>query len=78
MNYDILPQRLEDEPLLDPLLDRTFGLDRHGKTVYRLREGIAPVADLCFSAVEEQGSLLASLRFWPMASSGGVGVPQSE
>lgn len=66
MNYDILPQRLEDEPLLDPLLDRTFGLDRHGKTVYRLREGIAPVADLCFSAVEEQGSLLASLRFWPI------------
>lgn len=66
MQYQILPQRPDDAPLLDPLLDRTFGRDRHGKTVYRLREGIAPVPELCFSAVHEDGSLLASLRFWPI------------
>ncbi|MEX0922172.1 MAG: N-acetyltransferase [Rhodovibrionaceae bacterium] len=66
MNYQIVPQRLDDEPLLDPLLDRTFGRDRHGKTVYRLREGVAPIPELSFSAVHEDGSLLASLRFWPI------------
>lgn len=66
MWYHIVPQKPEHEPLLDPLLDRTFGLDRHGKTVYRLREGIAPLPELCFSAVHDDGSLLASLRFWPI------------
>lgn len=66
MWYQILPQRAEDDALLEPLLDRTFGRDRHGKTVYRLREGVAPIPELCFSAVHEDGSLLASLRFWPI------------
>ena len=66
MWYQILPQRPDDDPLLEPLLDRTFGYDRLGKTVYRLREGVAPVPELCFSAVHEDGSLLASLRFWPI------------
>ena len=66
MWYQILPQRADDEALLEPLLDRTFGQDRHGKTVYRLREGIAPIPELSFSAVHEDGSLLASLRFWPI------------
>jgi predicted N-acetyltransferase YhbS len=66
MNYKILPERPGDAALLPGLLDRTFGQDRKAKTVYRLREGIAPVAALCFSAVDMQERLLASLRYWPV------------
>ena len=64
--YDIRPQQPHDLALLDPLLDRTFGPDRRALTVYRLREGVAPVPELCFGAVDRHGKLLASLRFWPI------------
>lgn len=66
MIFDILPERPQDAPLIDPLLERTFGPERKARTVYRLREGIAPLPGLCFSAVDETGALLASLRFWPV------------
>ena len=66
MTYEILAERPHDDALIPALLDRTFGPDRHAKTVYRLREGLAPVPELCFSAVDEAGDLLASLRFWPI------------
>ena len=65
-SYDIRPQQPDDLTLLDPLLDRTFGPDRRALTVYRLREGVAPVPELCFGAVDRHGKLLASLRFWPV------------
>jgi predicted N-acetyltransferase YhbS len=66
MHYDIVSERHDDHDLIEPLLDRTFGFARHNKTVYRLREGIAPDARLCFVAVAADGGLLASLRFWPI------------
>lgn len=66
MDYQILPERPDDAALIEPLLDRAFGFDRKGRTVYRLREALPPVASLRFSAVHPDGSLLASLRFWPI------------
>lgn len=66
IRFHILPERPEDAALIEPLLDRSFGPERKEKTVYRLREGIAPAADLCFVAVDDDGRLLASLRFWPV------------
>ena len=66
MNYKILHQRSGDDSLIEPLLDRCFGFDRHHKTVYRLREGIAPIAELSFAAAASDDGLLGSLRFWPI------------
>ncbi len=66
MKFTIVPERPDDAALLEPLLDRTFGFDRKQKTVYRLRDGVQPVAGLCFSAIASDGGLLASLRFWPV------------
>ena len=66
MNYKILHQRSGDGSLIEPLLDRCFGFDRHHKTVYRLREGLAPIAELSFVAVASDDGLLGSLRFWPI------------
>lgn len=66
MTYHIIAERPQDAVLLDPLLDRTFGSDRHGKTVYRLREALPPVPGLAFSAIGAAEELLGSLRFWPI------------
>ncbi|MGF1611678.1 MAG: GNAT family N-acetyltransferase [Kiloniellales bacterium] len=66
MTFTIVPERPQDAALIDPLLDRTFGPERRARTVYRLREGIAPLPALSFSAIDEKSRLLASLRFWPI------------
>lgn len=66
MDYQILHERPEDSHLIDPLLDRTFGPVRWTKTVYRLREGVPPIAALGFVAAGEAGNLLASIRYWPI------------
>jgi predicted N-acetyltransferase YhbS len=66
MDFEILPQRPQDPDPFDSLLDRAFGPERLSKTVYRLREGIAALPDLRFVAVDQGGTLLASLRFWPV------------
>ncbi len=64
MNYKILRERPADDSLIEPLLDRCFGFDRHHKTVYRLREGLAPMGNLSFVALAHDDGLLGSLRFW--------------
>jgi predicted N-acetyltransferase YhbS len=66
IEFRILPQRPQDPAHFDALLDRTFGTDRLGKTVYRLRDGIADLEALRFVAVDADERLLASLRFWPI------------
>ena len=70
MTFTIVPERPDDAALIAPLLDRTFGFDRTRKTVYRLREGVAPVAGLSFSAVAEDGGFLGSIRYWPIEIAG--------
>lgn len=71
MTFEILPERPIDAALIEALLDRTFGFNRERRTVYRLREGVVPVAALSFCAVEADGSLLGSIRFWPIAVASG-------
>ena len=78
MTFTIVPERPQDAALIDPLLDRTFGPDREARTVYRLRDGIAPLPALSFSAIDgasdHRGGLLASLRFWPILIEGASAI----
>jgi predicted N-acetyltransferase YhbS len=62
---NITPEMPEDAGDIERLLDLAFGSDRAGKTVYRLREGVAPVAELS-TVIREGGVLKGSLRFWPV------------
>jgi predicted N-acetyltransferase YhbS len=62
----ILPERPEDTAEREPLLDLSFGADRHQKTVYSLREGVEPVVGLSFS-VRDAGRLVGAIRFWPVS-----------
>lgn len=63
--YDIRDEQPADAAEVETLLDAAFGSGRYAKTSYRLREGVAPIGSLCFTAWE--GALLrGSLRFWPI------------
>ena len=59
------------------LLDAAFGPDRHGRTAYRIRRGMAWLTDLSFAARDEAGALIGILQSWPvaLAASDGVEVP---
>jgi len=46
-----------------------FGPGRFAKSAYRLREGVAPLPDLSFVALEN-GTLRGSVRFWPISVGG--------
>jgi len=63
----ILVERPQDAAPVEKLNDVAFGADRYAKTVYRLRDGVAADAALCFVALGEKDELLASLRFWPIS-----------
>lgn len=49
------------------LLDAAFGPDRHGRTAYRVRRGMAWLTDLSFAARDEAGTLIGVLQSWPVA-----------
>jgi len=51
-----------DEAEIEALLDLSFGPDRREKVSYRLRDGVPPVAALCF-VLREAGLLRASICF---------------
>ncbi|MDB5679459.1 GNAT family N-acetyltransferase [Sphingomonas bacterium] len=50
---------------VEALLDRAFGRDRHGRTAYRLREGVGAIPELSFAAIEN-GELVGTIQCWPV------------
>lgn len=65
-------EQLHHAGAIEHLLDRAFGRDRQTKTAYRLRDGVAPLSDLCF-VVEVDGRVDGTIRYWPVTI-GGVGA----
>lgn len=59
---------------IETLLDRAFGPGRHAKTAYRLRDGVAPLADLGLVALDHDDDgaevLLGTIRYWPIVVAG--------
>lgn len=64
-----LPQHAAD---IERLLDLAFGPQRTANTVYRLREGVAPVDELCLVALDADGALHGTIRYWPVRLGGAV------
>ena len=66
--WRIRAERESDHEAIESLVNQGFGPGRFAKTAYRLREGVAPEARLSFVAEStENGTLLGSVRFWPIA-----------
>jgi predicted N-acetyltransferase YhbS len=73
--YRIEPETPEDVPAAEALIAESFGPERSKRTVYRLREGRAPIPDLAFVARAEMArtggeELVASLNFWEVDAAG--------
>ncbi len=64
--FDLVPIADAPAEAVDALLDAAFGADRHGRTAYRVREGMAAIPELSFVALE-QGALVGSIQCWPVA-----------
>jgi predicted N-acetyltransferase YhbS len=54
---------------IDTLLDLSFGTNRAGKTVYRLREGVDPIPGLSLVALEDD-AVVGTIRYWPILIGG--------
>jgi predicted N-acetyltransferase YhbS len=61
-------------PAIEALLDLAFGTDRHGRTAYRLRAGVAPEAAASCAAFDTGGMLVGSLQSWPLGLFGANGA----
>ncbi|HYC65267.1 MAG TPA: N-acetyltransferase [Reyranellaceae bacterium] len=62
----LVRERARDDEAIEEMTEAAFGPDRHHKTVYRLREGVPPIKELCFVAIDAKGRMVASIRNWPI------------
>lgn len=51
---------------IEALYDLVFAPGREALSSYRLRDGVAPCADLARIARDEAGALAGAIRFWPI------------
>jgi predicted N-acetyltransferase YhbS len=66
MLFEITTERPEDRAHIEILLDAAFGSERHHKTSYRFRDGVAPDSHL--QLVARAGKqIVGSVRCWPVA-----------
>ena len=69
----IIPLDTVPPAAIETLLDAAFGPDRHGRTAYRIREGMAWLPGLSVAMAGDDGALIGSLQSWPVALTGAGG-----
>ncbi|TVV73390.1 N-acetyltransferase [Sphingomonas solaris] len=62
----IAPLGQADPAAVEALLDVAFGTDRHGRTAYRIREGMGWLPSLSLAGFDGT-TLVATLQCWPVA-----------
>lgn len=72
--FRILREKPDDSAEVEFLLDLAFAPGRTALSSYRLRDGIAPVAELGLVVRDEYDALAAAIRYWPVRV-GAAGVP---
>jgi predicted N-acetyltransferase YhbS len=68
-SWQIRAEQPGDAAAVEALNAASFGPGRFAKSAYRLREGVSPIAELGFVAVEDN-VLRGSVRFWPVSVGG--------
>lgn len=63
----IVPLQEYSEAAIDQILDAAFGPDRHGRTAYRIRNGMDWMPALSFASLDDKGRLIGTLQSWPVA-----------
>lgn len=64
MAIRITPLSDADPHAVELLLDAAFGVDRHGRTAYRIREGTTAIPAMSFAAFDGD-AFVGSLQSWP-------------
>ncbi len=67
------PERPQDRWEVEALYDLCFAPGREALSSYRLRDGVAPVADLCLVA-REDGIVAGAIRYWPVRVGGAAAL----
>ena len=62
----LLRERPRDGAAVEAMNEAAFGPERQQKTVYRLREEVKPIRELCFVAIDQKDKMVASIRNWPI------------
>ncbi|MCR9178794.1 MAG: N-acetyltransferase [Erythrobacteraceae bacterium] len=63
----LIPLEAVDPAMIEAVLDRAFGPDRHARTAYRIREGMPWLPTLSFAALDEDELLVGTIQCWPIA-----------
>ncbi|MGB3166585.1 MAG: N-acetyltransferase [Alteraurantiacibacter sp.] len=63
----IMPLEAVAPEMIEALLDRAFGTDRHSRTAYKVREGVDWLPALSFAATDEADMLTGTIQCWPVA-----------
>ncbi|MEO0698231.1 MAG: N-acetyltransferase [Pseudomonadota bacterium] len=73
----LIPLSAVPEAMIEELLDRVFGEDRHARTAYRIRAGMDWLSALSFAALDADDMLVGTIQCWPVAlvDAEGRGLP---
>lgn len=63
----LIPLSAVDPDMVEALLDRTFGGDRHARTAYRIRAGMEALDALSFAALDADEMLVGTIQCFPVA-----------
>jgi predicted N-acetyltransferase YhbS len=72
--FRIQPETPQDSAEVELLYDLAFAPGRSALSSYRLRDGVAPVAELSLVARDELELVAGAIRYWPVRV-GAVGTP---
>lgn len=63
----LIPLSAVPGAMVEQVLDRAFGPDRHARTAYRIRAGMPALDALSFAAIDEGEMLVGTIQCWPVA-----------
>jgi predicted N-acetyltransferase YhbS len=62
----IIPLEAVDPAMIEEVLDRAFGPERHARTAYRIRAGMPWLPGLSLAALDENDLLVGTIQCWPI------------
>jgi predicted N-acetyltransferase YhbS len=71
----IIPLDNVDPAIVEEVLDRAFGPERHARTAYKVRDGMDWLPALSFAALDESELLVGTIQCWPVALTDAAGKP---
>jgi predicted N-acetyltransferase YhbS len=71
----IIPLDNVDPAIVEEVLDRAFGTDRHARTAYKVRDGMDWLPALSFAALDDGDMLVGTIQCWPVALTDTAGKP---